>query len=355
MESPVDWRWQMAQADEVARRLEPPAPVSFPSFPSFPTRATPHVLSLIRKYDYTDPIFAQVIPRPEETVTMPEEMVDPTGDVTHCVLGDKHPLLVHRYPDRVLLIIGSPCPMHCRFCFRRPDPRDAGNFTAADMEALARYLLAHSEVHEVVITGGDPLSLPDERLGGLLEDIHRIPQIRTIRIHTRMITANPFRFTSGLLSILANSAVPLWLVAHINHANELTGDHPQMIRELMAVGVPVLSQSVLLHGVNDDRETLRDLFLSLIEMRIKPYYLHHPDPVPGTAHFRIPPDMGLRLFKSLRGSIPGYALPTYVLDVPGGYGKVPLCPGHLIIGAGGTMIEALDGRLHTYPKGREQA
>ena len=285
-----------------------------------------------------DPIARQFVPDPAELHTAPYEHADPIGDDALSPV----PGIVHRYPDRVLLKPLLLCPVYCRFCFRREHVGPGGGvLTPAQTKAALDYIRARPAIREVVLTGGDPLMLSPRRLRTLLEALAAIPHIELLRIHTRVPVADPARVTPALATSLAVET-PLWLVLHANHAREFTPDARAALRRIGAEGVPLLGQSVLLRGVNDSAQALEDLFRAMLRARVKPYYLHQLDPAPGTARFHVPIAEGQALLAALRGRVTGLAWPTYVLDIPGGHGKVPIGPGYL---DGGTVRDPW-GRPH---------
>ncbi len=283
----------------------------------------PALKALIRSKD--DPLGRQFVPDPAELEAAPHERADPIGDdALSPVRG-----IVHRYPDRVLLKPLLICPTYCRFCFRREQVGpDGGVLTDSDLAAAYDWLRSHSAIREVILTGGDPLMLSPRRLGAMVRALSAIPHVETIRVHSRVPTADPERLTAALASALATDRA-MWLVLHANHASEFTGAAHAAIRRVQAEAVPVLGQSVLLRGVNDSEAALEGLFRAMISARVKPYYLHQLDPAPGTARFHVPVEEGRRLLAGLRGRVTGLAWPTYVLDIPGGYGKVPIGPDFL--------------------------
>lgn len=284
---------------------------------------TPAMADLVAPDDPADPIGRQFLPDPAELRTTPEERADPIGDDAHSPV----PGIVHRYPDRVLLKPLHSCPVYCRFCFRREvvGPEGAGSLSAAETEAALEYIRSRPAIWEVVVTGGDPLLLSPRRLRGLVEGLGAIDHVRVIRFHSRVPVVAPESVTGAMAAALR--AAPdraVWVVLHANHARELAPAARAACARLVDAGVPMLSQSVLLRGVNDSPEALEALLRALVESRVKPYYLHHPDLAPGTGHFRLPIADGEALVRGLRGRVSGLAQPTYVLDLPGGHGKVPL-------------------------------
>lgn len=283
----------------------------------------PALQALIETPD--DPIGRQFIPDPVEIHTAPHERADPIGDdALSPVKG-----IVRRYPDRALLKPLLACPVYCRFCFRREHVGpEGGLLTQAELEAAYDWLRAHPEIREVILTGGDPLMLSPRRLGEILRILAAIPHVELLRVHSRVPVADPARITDELADAL-DLPKPVWLVLHANHAREITDAARAALRRVQARAVPVLGQSVLLRGVNDSAEALEALFRAMLAARVNPYYLHQLDPAPGTARFHVPIAEGRRLLAALRGRVTGLAWPTYVLDIPGGHGKVPLGPDYL--------------------------
>lgn len=292
----------------------------------FPLLLPAGLAALIDPADPADPIARQFIPRAEESDLRPEDRADPIGDAAYSPL----PGLVHRYPDRVLLTPTLACAAHCRFCFRRVRVgAGPARMSPAELDAALGYIAAHPDLREVVLTGGDPLTLGAEALAALLGRLAALPQLDLIRIHTRLPVAAPERLTPALVAALTpppSADLAVWVAVHVNHPRELSPATDAALARLVGAGLPLLAQTVLLKGVNDQAETLETLFRALVRRRVRPYYLHHPDLAPGTAHFRPTLAEGRALMRALRGRISGFALPTYVLDIPGGYGKVPVGP-----------------------------
>ena len=282
----------------------------------YATAIPPGLAALIEAAD--DPIGRQFIPDTAELVVAPHESADPIGDdALSPVKG-----IVHRYPDRALLKPTLACPVYCRFCFRREHVGpDGGVLTETELDAAFAWLEAHEEVEEVILTGGDPLILSVRRIGALLRRLEAIPHIRRLRVHSRVPVADPARIDAALLAAL-DTGKPLFLVLHANHAREFTAEVRAALDRLRRAGIPLLGQSVLLRGVNDDTAALRDLFAAMLQSRVKPYYLHQLDPAPGTARFHVPIGEGRALLAALRGRLSGHALPTYIQDAP--TGKKPL-------------------------------
>ncbi|MFT9215454.1 MAG: lysine-2,3-aminomutase-like protein [Acetobacter malorum] len=304
----------------------------------YATAIPPAFLDLIEQPD--DPIGVQVIPSPEELLITPEERSDPIGDEALSPV----PGIVHRYADRALLKPLLVCPLYCRFCFRREHVGpDGGVLDDAALEKALDWLRFHPAIREVILTGGDPLMLSPRRLGQIITALSAMPHVTTIRLHTRVPVAAPERVTDALLDVLETDKA-LWMAVHINHAREMSEAARACLKRLVRRGVPLLGQSVLLRGVNDSEQALEDLFRSMVEVRMRPYYLHQLDPAPGTARFHVPVAEGQRLLAGLRGRVTGLAWPTYVLDIPGGYGKVPLGPDYV---DGALQVRDPEGRPHT--------
>jgi len=299
---------------------------------------------LIDPTDPDDPIARQFIPDPAE-LTSPRTNWK-TRSATRRILPVRG--LVHRYPDRVLLMPTMSCPVYCRYCFRRDRVgRAADAPTADDLEAAYRYIESTPEIHEVILTGGDPLSLSDARLERIVARLNGISHLNNIRIHSRVPVALPDRVTDGLVAAL-RSDIPVWMVLHSNHARELTDGVAAACDRLIRGGIPLLSQSVLLKGVNDDVGTLTDLMNRLIRLRIKPYYLHHPDRARGTARFRLTLAEGRALVAALRGNISGLCQPTYVVDIPGGHGKAVAQGASVSSIDTGWALQGFRGETHDY-------
>jgi lysine 2,3-aminomutase len=284
---------------------------------------SPAMRALIERPD--DPIGAQFIPDAAELLTAPHEAADPIADDALAPV----PGIVHRYPDRVLFKPLLICPVYCRFCFRREHVGpDGGLLSEADLQAAYDWLLGHPAIREVILSGGDPLMLSPRRLADIVQTLSAIPHVQVLRVHSRVPVADPERVTPALTAALRCDKA-MWLVIHANHAREFTANAGGAIRRVQAEAIPVLGQSVLLRGVNDSVQALEDLFRAMIALRVKPYYLHQLDAAPGTARFHVPLAEGQRLVAALRGRVSGLAWPTYVLDIPGGHGKVPVNAGYL--------------------------
>ncbi len=306
---------------------------------------TPEIAALIDRTDPDDPIARQFIPHASELNTTAEERADPLGEAERSPVSG----LVHRYPDRVLVKLTHVCPVYCRFCFRREVVGPGGPQALSD-EAVASavaYIAARPQIWEVILTGGDPFMLSPRRIADVTARLSAISHVKVLRWHTRVPVAEPGRVTPELVSALATSEATVYVAVHINHARELTETARAACARIVDSGIPLLSQTVLLRGVNDSAEVLRDLMRACVEARIKPYYLHHLDPAPGTSRFRLSIAEGQAIMRQLRGKLSGLAQPTYVLDIPGGHGKVPIGPRYVEEGQGSVIDPA--GLPHRYP------
>jgi lysine 2,3-aminomutase len=305
----------------------------------YPIAVTPTVAALIDPAESDDPVAAQFIPHPDELVITPRERADPIGDHTHTAVKG----IVHRYPDRVLLKPLHACPVYCRFCFRREQVGPGGEaLSDTELDAALDYIRAHGEIWEVIVSGGDPLMLSPRRMAFILDALEAIPHVATIRIHTRVPVVDPARVSETMLRALTREK-PLWIAIHANHPRELSEPAKAACRALTRAGATLLGQTVLLRGVNADPDVLEALFRAMVALRIRPYYLHHPDLAPGTARFRLSIEDGQAIVRALRFRLSGLAQPTYVLDIPDGAGKVPIGPSWLE--AGGVR----DTRGHFHP------
>jgi lysine 2,3-aminomutase len=308
---------------------------------------TPDVAKLIDPADPEDPIARQFVPSARELETTPEERADPIGDHAHTPVRG----LVHRYPDRVLLKAVHVCPVYCRFCFRREmvGPQGDGMMTAEELEAALVYIRSRGEIWEVILTGGDPLVLSPRRLREIMHGLATIPHVKIVRFHTRVPVVDPRAVNDDLIDALTASGKTTYVALHANHPRELTEAARSACARMIDRGIAMVSQTVLLKGVNDDPALLADLMRAFVETRVKPYYLHHPDLAPGTSHFRLDIAEGQRILAVLRGRLSGLCQPTYVLDIPGGHGKAPI--GECAIRAEGGAYRVIDfsGAEHVYP------
>ncbi|MBY0560568.1 lysine-2,3-aminomutase-like protein [Hyphomicrobium sp.] len=307
---------------------------------------TPFIANLIDTNDPNDPIARQFIPSAKELETHPREEADPIGDN----LKSPAPGIVHRYADRVLLKIASVCPVYCRFCFRREmvGPSNGEALSSADLASALDYIAANPKIWEVILTGGDPFILSPRRIEDVTAALSAIPHVKILRWHTRVPVVDPTRITDDLIAALKATTKTVFVGIHTNHARELEGRASDAIARLVDAGIPLVSQTVLLKGVNDNADTLEALMRRLVELRVKPYYLHHGDLAPGTAHFRTTIAEGRALMAELRRRISGLALPTYVLDLPGAHGKVPIERHATMADDGVDIFTDRNGRNHRY-------
>jgi lysine 2,3-aminomutase len=291
-----------------------------------PIRITPYYLSLCDPDDPTCPIRQQCVPRLDEGHEVPGDLEDPLGEVQHEVA----PHLVQRYPDRALLLATDRCGVYCRFCTRSRMVGDGGGAVSLDRLTPAfAYLEAHPEVRDVILSGGDPLTMTTDRLARLVARVRAISSVETIRLATRAPVTLPSRITDELVRALRPHH-PLWVMTHFNHPKELTESAGVACQRLADGGFPIMNQTVLLRGVNDDAEVLAALFRGLVRWRVRPYYLLQMDPVRGTGHLRTPLDRGVAIMEQLQGRLSGIALPKLVVDTPGGMGKVPVGPDYVV-------------------------
>lgn len=303
---------------------------------------TPAMAELIDPADPADPIARQFVPSDAELDRRPEELADPIGDDAHSPVDG----IVHRYPDRVLLKPVQVCAVYCRFCFRRESVGPGRALSRRALEAALAYVAGRPAIWEVILSGGDPLVLSPRRLGSLMRRLAAIPHVKVVRLHTRVPAVDPARITPALASALRVEGAATWLVLHANHPRELTPAARAALGRLADAGVPLLAQTVLLRGVNDDPGTLEALMRALVESRVKPYYLHQGDLAPGTSHLRTTITTGQALMRGLRGRVSGLCQPTYVLDIPGGHGKSPIGQCYLREGADGAAVEDWQGAEH---------
>lgn len=278
--------------------------------------------AFLKRIQNSEALKKQVIPSTNELFFLPEERTDPIGDERWSPCKG----LTHRYPDRVLLKLTHHCAVYCRFCFRRYKVSHEGQLSTDDLRYALTYIEQNPSIREVILTGGDPLTLTDTKLFEVLDAIAHIRHIRIVRFHTRIPTVLPSRLTDTLIQKLTSLPYKVWLVSHVNHSDELDFEARAAMTRLQRAGVPQLAQSVLLRGVNDSFQALSDLFYALVELGVKPYYLHYPDLAQGTNHFRVPLDDALSLVAELRGQVSGLCIPQLIVDIPGGAGKVVVEP-----------------------------
>jgi len=309
---------------------------------------SPAMAALIDPDDPHDPIARQFVPDVVELATTPEERADPIGDLAHSPVEG----IVHRYPDRVLLKAVHVCPVYCRFCFRREmvGPQGLGTLSPEAMDAAFAYIAGRPEIWEVILTGGDPLVLSPRRLEEITRRLATIEHVKIVRFHSRVPVVEPDHVDAALIAALKASGKSTYVALHANHPRELTPEARAACARLVDSGIVMVSQSVLLRGVNDDPGVLAGLMRAFVETRIKPYYLHHPDLAPGTSHFRLSIAEGQALVASLRGRVSGLCQPTYILDIPGGHGKAEI--GAATIREredGGFTVADFRGGQHLYP------
>ncbi|HEV7718187.1 MAG TPA: lysine-2,3-aminomutase-like protein [Arsenicitalea sp.] len=309
---------------------------------------TPAMAALIDPNDPDDPIARQFVPDLAELTTTADERADPIGDLTHSPVEG----IVHRYPDRVLLKAVHVCPVYCRFCFRREmvGPQGLGTLSPEAMDTAFAYIAEHAEIWEVILTGGDPLVLSPRRLAEMMDRLKRIAHVKIVRFHTRVPVVEPERIDGDLIAALKASGKTTYLAVHANHPRELTPAARTACARLADAGIALLSQTVLLKGINDDAAILAELMQDFVELRIRPYYLHHPDLAPGTSHFRLSIAEGQAIVAGLRGKISGLCQPTYILDIPGGHGKAVISAGSIVaLEDGRHAITDFRGVPHVYP------
>jgi len=349
-----DWSWQLRSRIQTLEQLEKRLSLSgeeragtILAGKKLALGITPHFFSLIDPQDPDCPIRRQVVPRIEEASRAPDEMVDPCGEDSHMPV----PGLVHRYPDRVLLLVTDRCASYCRYCTRSRVVSGAGEQElTVDLEGVFRYLENHPEVRDVLLSGGDPLLLSDAKLNAILTRLRSISSIEFIRIGTRIPIFLPQRITPELVAMLKQHH-PLWMSIHSNHPKELSYEVREALGRLADAGIPLGNQSVLLKGVNDRSEILKDLFHKLLLCRVRPYYLYQCDLITGSAHLRTTIREGQEIMEQLRGYTTGYAVPTYVVDGPGGGGKIPIGPGYIVGMADDRVIlKNYKGDVYEYPE-----
>lgn len=349
-----NWKWQLRNRVmnlEQLERLIPLAPEEragvLLSGNKLALGITPHFFNLIDTEDFSCPIRRQVIPRMEESLTSKGEMADPCGEDAHMPV----PGLVHRYPDRVLFLVTDRCAAYCRYCTRSRLVSGAGEQElTTDFEEAFRYLESHTEVRDVLFSGGDALLFSDDKLEYLLSRVRAIPHIEFLRIGSRVPIFLPQRITPALCQMLKKYH-PLWMSVHVNHPRELTLEVKEALNRLSDHGVPLGNQSVLLRGVNDDLETMKLLVHKLLICRVRPYYLYQCDLISGSAHLRTSVRKGLEIIQGLRGHTTGYAVPQFVIDAPGGGGKVPINPEYILShDEEKIVIRNYEGEIYEYPE-----
>ncbi|AMV71230.1 lysine 2,3-aminomutase [Desulfuromonas carbonis] len=350
-----DWRWQLKHSVQDIDTVEELLGTRFSSaekqkleltLKRFPLSITPYYLSLVDADDFrNDPVFMQAFPSPRELEIESYDMSDPLAE-------DKDspaPGITHRYPDRVLLQISNVCSMYCRHCTRKRKVGDVDSIPKkAELLAGIDYIRNTPVIRDVLLSGGDPLMLSDSYLDWILGELKTIPHVQVIRIGTRMPVVLPYRITDSLVAVLKKHQ-PLWLNTHFNHPREITSSSREALRMLADAGIPLGNQSVLLAGINDCPRIMKSLVHKLVENRVRPYYLYQCDLSEGLSHFRTPVGKGIEIMESLRGHTSGFAVPTYVVDAPGGGGKIPLSPNYLIsISTNKVVLRNYEGVITTY-------
>lgn len=350
-----DWKWQLRNrittGAELRRLLQPTAAEEEglrAAGDAFRFGITPHYASLLDPGDPDCPLRRQVVPHGSELAVAEFEMRDPLHEDAH----SPFPGLTHRYPDRVLLLLTHECALYCRYCTRRRIVGDGAAPSAAALDRAIAYIRDTPAVRDVLISGGDPLTLSDRRLESVIARLRAIPHVEVIRIGTRVPVVMPQRVTDSLTAMLRRYH-PLWLNTHFNHPRELASPAAQIAMERLAdAGIPTGNQTVLLRGINDCPVVMRELVRALVRVRCRPYYLYNCDLSEGLAHFRTPVETGIALVEALRGHLPGYAVPTFVVDAPGGGGKVPLGPDYLVHREPGRVtLRNYEGILSEYREG----
>ena len=340
-----DWHWQLRESWKTAGQVMDALGLRADSevCRRYPMQATPHYLSLAKTLDVMDPILRQCVATEEE---LQGGTPDPFGEEAYSPV----PRLVHRYPDRALFMTTSRCATHCRHCMRKRNWQCFdGNPSEDVLAAAVDYVAKHREIREILISGGDPLTLEDDELAHVLQAFADIDHLEMLRVGSRVPVVMPQRMTESLCDILGGCGKTVWLAAHFNHPVELSEESRQAVERLLRHGVPVVNQSVLLKGVNDDAETLRLLFTGLLKMKVKPYYLFHGDPIDGTMHFRTGVERGLELMAALRNRVSGMAMPAFSFDLPESGGKIRLEPNDKLEREdGGLAFTSFEGRKIIY-------
>ncbi len=351
----TDWRWQLRSRIRTLAQLEKTFTLSADERDavsrhtgSLPVGITPYYASLMDREDPADPLRRTHIPVGQEYLRTPGEADDPLGEDHDAAV----PGLVHRYPDRVLFLSTGFCSTYCRYCTRSRMVGEAGGdyqFSVRQWDKALEYIAAHPEIRDVLLSGGDPLTLADDKLDYLLTRLRAIKHVEFVRLGTKVPTVLPMRVTRGLVKMLKKHH-PLWMSIHVTHPAELTPETTEAYARLADAGIPLGSQTVLLKGINDSIDILKPLMHGLLMRRVKPYYLYQCDPITGSAHFRTPVEKGLEIIQGLRGHTTGYAVPTFVIDAPGGGGKIPLLP-ESVVGRDGDdlLLRNFEGGLYRYP------
>jgi lysine 2,3-aminomutase len=351
----TNWKWHIRHAVKSVDDFERALGIAFsPSeklvyqqtLDKFPMSVTPYYLSLIDAENYaTDPIFMQSFPSPEEMKVERYDMSDPL----HEEKDSPAPCITHRYPDRVLFHISNTCSMYCRHCTRKRKVGDVESIPSrADMEQGLEYIRNTPQIRDVLLSGGDPFMLSDDMLDWILTKVREIEHVEVVRIGTRMPVVLPYRVTDALVAMLKKHH-PLWINTHFNHPREITESSRKALRKLADAGIPLGNQSVLLAGVNDCQRIIKTLNQKLVKNRVRPYYLYQCDLSEGLTHFRTPVSKGIEILESLRGHTSGFAVPTYVVDAPGGGGKIPVMPNYIVSwGTNKVVLRNYEGVITIY-------
>jgi lysine 2,3-aminomutase len=350
-----DWRWQLRHRIRSLAELERIFQLSPDEYAavarhkgSLPVGITPYYASLMSRDDSEEPLRRTHIPVGQEYLRTPGEADDPLGE-DH---DTKTPGLVHRYPDRVLFLTTGFCSTYCRYCTRSRMVGEAGGeyqFSTSQWEQALAYIEAHPEIRDVLLSGGDPLTIADEKLDYLLGRLRQIRHVEFIRLGSKVPTVLPMRITRSLVRMLRKHH-PVWMSIHVTHPKELTPEVTEAYTRLADAGIPLGSQTVLLKGINDTVDTMKTMMHGLLMRRVKPYYLYQCDPITGSSHFRTPVEKGIEIIEGLRGHTTGYAVPQYVIDAPNGGGKIPLLPDY-IVGRDGDdlLLRNFEGGVYRYP------
>lgn len=350
-----DWRWQLRHSIKTLEKFEELLGVKFDeeereglkeTFDKFPLSITPYYLSLINKKDFkNDPVFKQSFGQVEELITLKSELADPLSEDSDSPVEG----ITHRYPDRVLFHVSNICSMYCRHCTRKRKVGDIDYVPSKEqLQKGLDYIAGNPHVRDVLLSGGDPFMLPDEKIDWLLSEITKIPHVEIVRIGTRMPVVLPYRITDKLVSILKKYQ-PLWINTHFNHPKEITASSKEALAKLADGGFPLGNQSVLLADVNDCPRIMKSLLHKLVENRVRPYYLYQCDLSEGLSHFRTPIGKGIEIMESLIGHTSGFARPTYVVDAPGGGGKIPVMPNYIISwSTNKVVLRNYEGVITTY-------
>jgi lysine 2,3-aminomutase len=356
-----DWRWQLRNRVRFLEDLEKMVRLTGDERTAIarhtgplPFAITPYYLSLVDTENPDQPLRRTMIPVTDEYLRTHGEAEDPLGEDKDSPV----PCIVHRYPDRVLFLVANSCASNCRYCTRSrmvENPDSNSIFFQAQWEQALLYIEEHHEVRDVLLSGGDPLTLSDEKLDWLLSRLRRIPHVEFLRIGTKVPVVIPQRITTSLTRVLKRYH-PLWLSIHFTHPDELTLETREACARLADAGIPLGSQTVLLAGINDSVDVMTRLMHGLLKARVKPYYLYQCDPIFGSSHFRTPVEKGLEIIQGLRGHTTGYAVPTYVIDAPQGGGKIPILPEYVVGRDGDDLVlKNYQGLIFRYPDpvGRE--